>query len=229
MEFNRIILQTTDKSDITNNQENIVDPGHAKMLASGLYTQSQIDQMQSNSITFFNEKFGLNFANAESQPDGSGKIPIPGGLAFIIPYATGLDKVHRLTFDSENPQRGNSNNWYFETYGNIVLILASGTFTNCVYAGQTYAPTNILFYFDQNALKETNSRHNRREVFQIQSFSPSQTVVNSFGKSEQHAKFNIIDEDCNIGFGTLEIVINKDEGSNPITFSQKNRGVYTWY
>ena len=220
--FDRLIVQTTDKSDVTNNPENIIDPNHAKMLDSGLYDAAEILQMQADSLAYFITHFGFDFSTGTLQLDGTTQLVIPGGIAVLIPYATGLDKVHKLAFDSKHPKRGQSGKWYFEAYGNLVLILATGTFASGTATGQTYSPNNILFYFDQNALKK-----HHREIFQIRSFAPSQTMTNSFGKSEQHTKFHVIDKCENVGYGTLEIVVDQDV-NDVLIFNQKNRGVYTW-
>lgn len=241
--FDRLIVQTTDITRPASPSPNVLDLNHAQMLASGLYTQAQINQFQVDSFAYFLATFGLDFNTAVIAPGGIFILVIPGGSATLIPYATGVDGVHKLAFDSKYPQRGQDGDWVFETFGNLVAFSGTGgTFTSGTAAGQNWKNNDIVFYLETNALKVGENRSNPcfREVFKLRSFAPSQQVFNSYtpppvppspnpGLTEQHSKFYIIDECGNTGYGTLEVVVDQITTTPPnFIVNQKNRGVYTW-
>jgi len=205
----------------------VLDPNHAGMISSGLYTSAEVIAFQNAAIAYFNATFGLNFNLGTTDPT-TGIITLvsvsPAYTFIMVPYKAGQDNSLHVAFDSAHPHRGENGKWYGYQYGVLVVPENNGIFIGGSHAGDTYVAGDILTVFDYNLIKLGHPH--RREIIHVQSPWTGKNIPNSQGYSDFLAKCEAIDEQNRVGFYDETIVYIKDVVTN-IVYS-KTRVVITW-
>jgi hypothetical protein len=193
------------------------------MLATGRYTQSQINQFRVNAINYYKNQYGIDFSQGiHNTYLDSYNFPYAG----MFPYAGGRDNTVHLEFDSKNKHRGKDGNWYGYQFGEVVGMFSNGTFTGGVMNGTSYQAGDLLAYFNYDFVQLTHS--NNHESMLCYTPWPTKQPVNSFGKIESFSKMEVVDSEGNIGFFSedIHVLVNP---YNRTDAKMKIRGVFTFY
>lgn len=231
--FSRMVVLTSDvnlgvNGTPPNTQQLIaavLDPNHAQMISSGLYTQAQVDAFVSTANAYFLVNFNIN-ASAGQTINGITYIPSAAAPLFAyVPYAA--QNVVNVAFDSTNLNRGAAGGWVGSQFGVVIACTTNLQFSGGTHAGETCGAGNTVAYFQYNLLKSGSpSNGNSREVLQVQTPWVSLDVVNSQGYIDSLSKAQAIDQQANVGFYMENIVWNKDVATNIVTGA--TRVVITW-
>jgi hypothetical protein len=201
----------------------VTDINHTAMLASGLYTQSQIDVFRLESIVYFNTLFGINFSAGTLLP--SGIIVSPPFV--MIPFATGAANSFRVAFDSDHVAHGITADWYAVQYGEVIISQGSGLFLGGTHGGEAYVVGDVLTYIRLNFQKlEGISPLHQHEEFTLRSPWVSKNILNSQGYVDSLSKLEIVDSNGNVGFFTENIMFVKNVDTGFVY--EKIRVTATW-
>ena len=202
----------------------VLDVNHSLAVSSGLYTQTQINTLRTDSFNFFLTQLGIDFAAGTLLPDG--KILATNFL--MVPYKSGFAEPIHVSFDSENINRGATSDWYGFQFGEVVAATANGTFGGA-HAGETYVAGDVLAYFDYNLIKSeggTPTSTQAREIVRFRLPWTSKTIPNSQNYTDTLSKMEAVDSTSNVGFALESIMLIRDP-STGVTY-KKTRVTVTW-
>lgn len=209
--YERLLVITMDRGTISNSLFTVLDINHQRMLATGFYTQAQVDALRANSITYLKDRFGLDFSLGTPYPDW-GSISLP--QATLYPYSSNYNHDAYLVYDSLNKQRGKDGDWYGMHFGEIVLMTGAGNFTSGSAAGQSYGVGDILGYFEYSFVQFdlTTNTTKQRETMILRLHVPTKQVPNSQGVTEQYVKGELVDNLGNLGYYNDIVSVETNNG-----------------
>lgn len=126
-------------------------------------------------------------------------------LATLYPYGTDpsvQDRHYKIAADSQNPKRGNQENWVIHEYGFLILMSINGTFPAGNQSGTSFVQNDVLSYAQYNFLnagehltsnKCQRNPNNCREVMTFRSVVPTKRPRNSYGIDEELMAVEVID------------------------------------
>lgn len=206
--------------------QSVLDANYQLMISSGFFTQSQLTAFQPAAFAYFLAQFNIDFSSATPDPT-TGIITVAPFV--LIPYTSINSTIIKVSFDSENINRGSeSNAWYGFQYGVIVAVEADGTFSGGIHQGDSYAVGDILTYANYVLNRSKGPVPVSTADFEVITFqSPytSKTIVNSQNLTDTLSKLVCIDSTGATGFFMENITFEKlDDG----TFETKTRVDMTW-
>jgi len=232
-EFSRLLVITSDKNlgsnyvppDPSTIISSVTDSNHTQQVASGLYTQAQVDALRTKAIQYLQNQFGIDFSSG---------TPLPGGMilkdSFImIPYSNVNTGFTKVCFDSKNPDRGATSRWFGAQFGELIACQASGTFSSGTHSGETYNAGDILTCFDYNLVRTSGhplDANQEREVIWCCSPWVNKFILNSQGYKDFFSKLEAVDEEGRVGFFDENITFNKVVSTGEVFTA--TRVVVTW-
>lgn len=237
--YSRMVVLTNDISLGTNFTppttqqvlEQVLDPNHASMISSGLYTQAQVNAFVQASNAYMLARFGYNFSAGQVDPNtGITYYPTAAApLVILFPYSA--QNVVGVAFDTANLARGVTDSWVGSQFGIVIACTITQQFPGGDHAGETCAAGDILTYFHYNLLKtgvpsQVQNLPVFREILQCQSPWPSKNIINSQNVTDTLSKLEANDQNNKLGFFMENIVYQKDVTTG--VWSTKTRVVITW-
>lgn len=227
--YDRYMMASSDILNPISGVASILDAGHADMLAFGPYTATNITNFDAASKLFFLNQWSVDTTGCiPNQPFPGACLIFINGVpgAALVPYkSSNMSSIA----DYYNRNRDNNEKWGVKIFGNIVVMLSNITLSTPS-GSQTSKPLDAILYLEQNWVKLGKypyTGRNNRETVQSRSRFYTTFPVNSQGKQDQLAMFDVIDKDENVGYGTLSGTTNYING-NSGDVVQHNRLMQTW-
>jgi len=188
----------------------IIDNNHQQMkdTCPVAYTESSVAAFDADSDARMLNYWGLTVP-VVCTPNPY--IPVPGAclvylgstpVGTIVPYkSTNFTSI----YDSDHEVRDDNGKYVGAFFGNVIVFGAGVSLTTP--AGvQTTNANDAIFQLQVNLLKVGKypyDQPNTREVFNVTSRFYANLPVNSQGKQNQRADFDVTDEDGNVGYGMI--------------------------
>lgn len=212
---------------------NPVDPHHAAMRGTGIFTEDQITQLDISSITNLFAQYGVDMSsnNPSVIVDPLTGIRTLPGVAIMLPsqFGTVLNEPWYVTTDTKNPER--EFKWVQYEFSSLTLFLSNFV----VPAGPIQAGANVIAgsqyfytYIVQADPGTDLSKEKNREVFINFATQLGVQTVNMWGKPEFLITYPIFDMCYREGFGLSSTVeVNIPPNATGLTYLQ-GRIVLTW-
>ena len=135
-----------------------------------MFNTTEIQQVTDDAITFFRDKFGVDFSNAD--PDANGTRHLDSINATFIPYELNPDLGYSITFNRWTVDRTRRSYCSDNRDGGFIVIFGSDTILHGTYGGVTGLPIKanerVLYGFYNIPLCSNQSPM----IIQFQSASP---------------------------------------------------------
>jgi hypothetical protein len=210
-----------------------LDPHHAAMLSSGIFSQQEIDLLDSETIADLYAQYGIDMSDANPNVvvDPNTGIRALPGVATMLPAVFGNvpGQPWFVVHDSENPNR--EYKWVHYEY--TALVIFSSNFTvpaGPIQAGAHVTANSIFFsaYMIQGKTGKDWAQPKFREVFRNYCTQLTVQSNNMWGNIEYAITYPFVDKEGNVGFGlstTTEANIPADSTGIPHV---EGRIILTW-
>jgi len=219
----------------------VVDFGHARCYATGLYTTAQMNAIDTGTENFLLNTFNFNMSNAVSYEGclvlGTTLIMCPYSIGLNVNYPANQSFSYGVTFDSNDLFIGLEGNFNFVGCGNVIVMLQNGVVNGGTQNGSTYnglplttvpLTSDALGYANYNFLRQGAdwSRPINRRQFWMQTPWFVHQYVNQYGDIETINKVQLMDPlnpSGPLGFGILNTI-----NANIFGQGYSSIGQYKW-
>jgi hypothetical protein len=237
--YTRTVIFQKVSVGVSNTQTDLLDIGHVRLRATGLYNDAEIIALRIRAFDYFNTKYGLNMSAAQYFGGGYYYPNLSAPIAVSFPFTLGNDDTttdgsypFRFLYDSNDKSVAKKLDWIILGGGWITQMLSTGFFGG-ESSNTRYAPSDLISNADYNYLKGydefawTNPKY--REIIILRSLGTSKQVVNSEGTIEDYVKVEVVDPNGNIGYGMITTTFtNSPVFTNNGTYVQVTSALYQW-
>ena len=215
----------------TNNAESVLDSNRVNMLAvenGTIYTQQDAIDVDLYSVNYFKCQFGLPLDTVTPFPNGVRVLP---GVGTFIPYQSGINKLYRWLFGSNDDKVFEKQEWYIFDIGSLFIFSNNGVFPGGVMGGTTYKNQSIIAFTQYTYLKDLKAGKSRTlkdiRIVRTTNREPSYQVPNEFGINQQLLLEHVVDEKGRSGYAAITVSVQQRPEKTAVLI-QRNRAVLTF-